>query len=80
MSDQDWTPPYCAALLEDVACPKCEEESVHVRELSNYTDGEEVEAFCGECHALLVVYASVHIDFSDVSVSDEDAPADGAPR
>lgn len=64
--DDKWIPPYCAHDT-DLACPKCgAEAAVRVRELDVYSDGGgPYEAYCCECHAALVVQASVTVEFSD---------------
>ena len=63
-----WTPPFCADDAEDLACPKCGEETVLVREQATYFDGDAVEAYCSECHAMLEVQAAVTITFSDPEI------------
>lgn len=63
----EWHPPFCANEIENLACPKCGEEAVRVREQDVYFEGD-VEAYCGECHALLEVQASVEVTFTDPEV------------
>lgn len=66
MVDQEWTPPFAATGIEDLACPECHAEGhVHVREQGSYVDGNRVDAYCGGCHARLTVAASVDIAFGD---------------
>jgi hypothetical protein len=65
LSALPWSPPFCATLIEDVACPQCEAESVHVREHETYLDSSDYEAFCGDCHAMLTVFASVDVAFHE---------------
>lgn len=60
----EWVPPFAANEIEDVACPKCGEECVRVREQEKYFEGD-VEAYCGACHALLQVQAVVEVTFAD---------------
>ncbi len=73
MTDQvKWTPPFCANEVVELDCPKCGEGSVMVREGPTYYDGAEVEAYCSDCHAELVVYANVDISFSDPEVAGAD--------
>jgi hypothetical protein len=60
----EWRPPFCANLVENVECPVCESEDVHVREHETYFDGSDYEAFCGDCHAELTIWASVNVAFS----------------
>lgn len=65
-----WSPPFCAHET-DLACPVCKEPgAVRVREKDKCFDGEEVEAYCCDCHATLQVYASVNIEFSDPEVDE----------
>lgn len=68
MSEEKWSPPFCANEIEDVACPKCGAEAVRVREKETYSDGDCVEAYCGECRTMLEIYATVSIEFSDPEV------------
>lgn len=63
-----WSPPFCANEIENLACPKCGEEAVRVREKETYFDGFDVEAYCAECHAELSVTVLVTVEFSDVEV------------
>ena len=60
----DWKPPFCANEADELTCPACDENAVRVREKDQYYDGHEVEAYCAECHADLVVWASVDVAFS----------------
>ena len=64
----EWTPKWCANDTE-LACPKCGEVGVIVREQSTYYDGEDVEAACPSCHVELTVQASVEIVFHDARES-----------
>ena len=70
-AEKAWVPPFCANEVENLECPKCDDGGrVFVREEEYYLDSDTVEAFCGECHVLLEVSASVEITFSDVEVVD----------
>ena len=63
-----WHPPFCANEVEHVKCPKCGEiGGVRVREKEQYYDGEQVEAYCAECHTRLWV---VEITFSDAEIDE----------
>lgn len=65
MTTKEWIPPFCANEVEDVPCPACGEERVHVREQERYCDGDGVEAYCAGCHAMMTIYASVDIAFGE---------------
>jgi hypothetical protein len=58
-----WSPPFCVRDEPNrLKCPKCGGK-VRIREEEFYRDGDEVEAYCGKCHAALTVRASVDISF-----------------
>lgn len=63
--EETWTTPFCANLAEGLVCPACKAQAVFVREHDNYWEGDCVEAFCDECHAMIEVCAAVEITFSD---------------
>lgn len=65
---REWSPPFCANDVEDVPCPVCE-GPVRIRAKETYYDGEEVEAYCGDCRVKLTIYASVDIAFSSPEVA-----------
>lgn len=65
----DWEPPFCATRVPGLSCSKCGEKDVHAREQESYLDGVILEAFCGECHAMLEVLVTVEIEFSDVGLA-----------
>lgn len=65
----DWNPPFCVHDGDlDEPCPKCA-GAVRVREKETYLDGDEVEAYCVDCHAMLTVTAIVDIAFGGVEVA-----------
>lgn len=67
----DWKPPFCGNDAEELKCPACSETgSVRVRDHETYRDGDDYEAYCAECHARLIVYASVDVAFSDPEVDE----------
>lgn len=66
-TSNEWSPPFCANDT-DLKCPACGAENVCVREKDIYYEGE-VEAYCGDCHAMLEVQANVEITFSDPDVA-----------
>lgn len=64
----EWTPPFSSD-DSDLICPKCGEEDVQIRAKDWYGEGD-TEAYCGACHADLIVQARVEITFSDPEVAD----------
>lgn len=56
---------YVAEPDVSLTCPACNagNGAVMVRALDHYTDGYEVDAYCLECGASLVVQASVEVTF-----------------
>lgn len=67
--DEVWHAPFCANEDVTLTCPNCKEKgTVCVREKDSYWDGSEVEAFCGECHANLIVWACVDVSFTEPEV------------
>ena len=65
---KEWSPPFCAKLVEDEKCPVCGVCDVYVHEKETYYDANDYPAYCGECHAELVVYACVEVTFGDAEV------------
>ena len=73
-----WFAPFCANAVDNCKCPKCESRNVRVREKEIYSDGEEVEAYCANCHARLLVYAAFEVTFGDVELDAQTkSPCDG---
>ena len=72
MSDEapkSWRPPFCIRDDDGGTCPVCKEpESVRIRDEETYMDGSEYEAYCAECHAELVVWASIDISFTEAEI------------
>ena len=62
-------PPFCSQDT-DLRCPVCGEAHVQVRDKQMYYDGEEIEAYCAGCHAILEVQSTVTVEFSDPQVVD----------
>jgi Zn finger protein HypA/HybF involved in hydrogenase expression len=78
-NEKKWTPPFCArdANGDQLTCPRCKGGNVHVRDQERYCDGDSVEAYCGDCHAMLEVWADVDISFFDAELAygeSEDEP------
>jgi hypothetical protein len=46
----EWKPPFDGNLIENVSCPRCEDECVHARVDSS---ADPRPAYCGNCHANL---------------------------
>ena len=70
MSDYEkkekWEPPWPSIdAPTERACPSCKVTNcIQVRDKVIYYEGE-VEAYCTECHAALIVQAHVEVIFSD---------------
>ena len=69
MTNADWTPPFEAMGIEDMACPACGNEgNVMVRDQCMYPTDSRVDAYCGDCRALLSVDVAIEYVFGDAKV------------
>jgi hypothetical protein len=68
MAEQDWKPPFDADAIEDLECPVCEKECLYVEKKTSYTPEERLNAYCGDCKALLTVSVILESTFGDPKV------------
>jgi hypothetical protein len=69
--EKPWSPPF-ASDDTDLVCPTCGagDGAVQVRAQDWYRDGDQTEAYCIECHAMLELVTAVEVEFSDPEVVD----------